>query len=79
MTPYSQLAAWSPWLPLIEAWSSAPRQPGVYLARIDGGLVVYVGMAGDLRGAGLRGRLRATQLIKSVSDSRSLPSLPGGG
>jgi hypothetical protein len=52
------LAAWSLWLPFDEAVASAPRLPGVYLARqgSDGGLV-YVGMAGERRGQGIRGRL----------------------
>ncbi|SCG40856.1 hypothetical protein GA0070619_1026 [Micromonospora zamorensis] len=52
------LAKWSPWLPFHDAAVSAPRLPGVYLARqgAAGGLV-YVGMAGERRGQGLRGRL----------------------
>lgn len=52
------LAKWSPWLPFHDAAVSAPRLPGVYLARQGavGGLV-YVGMAGERRGQGLRGRL----------------------
>jgi hypothetical protein len=54
----ASLAAWSPWLPFDDAAISAPRLPGVYLARegADGGLA-YVGMAGERRGQGLRGRL----------------------
>jgi hypothetical protein len=52
------LAAWSAWLPFDEAAASAPRSPGVYLARQgSAGLLVYVGMAGERRGHGLRGRL----------------------
>lgn len=45
-------------MPFVEATVSAPRLPGVYLARqgTDGGLV-YVGMAGERRGQGIRGRL----------------------
>lgn len=52
------LADWSPWRPLKEAASDAPRLPGVYMAR-DGehGPLVYVGMAGERRGQGIRGRL----------------------
>jgi hypothetical protein len=52
------LAAWSPWLPFGEAAADAPRLPGVYLARqgLSGGLV-YVGMPGERRGQGIRGRL----------------------
>ena len=54
----ASLAVWSPWLPFDDAVISAPRLPGVYLARQGayGGLV-YVGMAGERRGQGLRGRL----------------------
>jgi hypothetical protein len=42
----------------MEAAISASRLPGVYLARqgVDGDLT-YVGMAGERRGQGLRGRL----------------------
>lgn len=56
---YRGLAEWSAWLPVAEAYAVAPRLPGVYLARegVDGP-IVYVGMAGDRRGEGLRGRLR---------------------
>lgn len=51
------LAAWSPWthLALLPA---ASRLPGVYLAATTTALV-YVGMAEDRRGAGLRGRMTA--------------------
>ena len=54
----ASLASWSPWLPFGDAVLTAPRQPGVYLAR-EGvrGDLVYVGMAGERRGQGLRGRL----------------------
>lgn len=52
------LADWSPWLPLAAALPAAPRLPGVYLARErSDGPLVYVGMAGERRGQGLRGRL----------------------
>ncbi|WP_433087488.1 hypothetical protein ACQP1P_16185 [Dactylosporangium sp. CA-052675] len=52
------LAAWSPWLPFDDAALSAPRLPGVYLAREGAeGELAYVGMAGERRGQGLRGRL----------------------
>ena len=54
----ASLAAWSPWLPFDDAVIAAPRLPGVYLAREGtGGGLVYVGMAGERRGQGLRGRL----------------------
>ena len=48
-------AAWTRFDPLPAA---APRLPGVYLAATATELV-YVGMAGDRRGAGLRGRMSA--------------------
>lgn len=56
------LADWSPWMPLSDALTVAPRVPGVYLAREgEAGPVVYVGMAGERAGGkrpqGLRGRL----------------------
>lgn len=56
------LADWSPWMPLSEALATAPRVPGVYLAREgEAGPIVYVGMAGERAGGkrpqGLRGRL----------------------
>lgn len=53
---------WSDWVPFAEALATAPRQPGVYMARegVDGE-VVYIGMAGKRAGSGrpqgLRGRL----------------------
>ncbi|WP_371634612.1 hypothetical protein OHB11_00775 [Streptomyces zaomyceticus] len=51
------IASWSAWVPLNDA--EVPRLPGVYLARQGAaGPVVYVGMAGERSGQGLRGRLR---------------------
>lgn len=52
------LAAWSEWLPLHAAVTLAPQEPGVYLARQAQGPVIYVGMAGERRGQGVRGRLK---------------------
>lgn len=52
----AELATWSPWLPFDQALAQAPRQPGVYLAR-SAGVIVYVGMAGERKGLGIRGRL----------------------
>ena len=54
----NHLADWSPWAEMPAALASAPLTPGVYMAR-DGatGPVVYVGMAGERRGKGIRGRL----------------------
>ena len=52
------LAAWSTWNPFDVLPAAAPRLPGVYLAATTAGLV-YVGMTGDRRGAGLRGRMTA--------------------
>lgn len=52
------LAQWSTWLRFDEAIRSAPKLPGVYLARAGAqGPLVYVGMAGERRGRGVRGRL----------------------
>ena len=56
------LAEWSRWVPLRNAINTAPREPGVDLARRGAdGPVVYVGMAGERAGEragpGLRGRL----------------------
>ena len=52
------LAVWSSWLPFAQAAPSAPTLPGVYMAREgEHGPVVYVGMAGERRGQGVRGRL----------------------
>jgi hypothetical protein len=54
----AHLGRWSPWCPFEEAATSAPKMPGVYLAREGtGGPLVYIGMAGERRGNGLRGRL----------------------
>jgi hypothetical protein len=47
---------WSGWTTLSDAVRTATISPGVYLARV-GGQVVYVGMAGERRGQGVRGRL----------------------
>jgi hypothetical protein len=50
------LANWSLWFPFVEAVAVAPRLPGVYMAK-DSAQVVYVGMAAERRGQGIRGRL----------------------
>jgi hypothetical protein len=56
--PTDDLAEWSIWRPLSEAPPAAPSMPGVYMARQRAdGEVVYVGMAGERSGRGLRGRL----------------------
>lgn len=50
---------WSEWLPFADAVQTAPRLPGVYMVRRTiAPDVVYIGSAGERRGAGLRGRLR---------------------
>lgn len=57
------LADWSDWIPFAEALAVAPKLPGVYIARAGkANEVVYVGMAGERRGSGLRGRLSVVQL-----------------
>lgn len=68
------LAAWSAWVPFDEALATAPRKPGVYLAR-EGtiGPVVYVGMAGERDGGGkgepqgIRGRLARYKSGKAIA------------
>jgi hypothetical protein len=50
------LADWSLWLPFVEAPAAASRLPGVYIAK-DSAQLVYVGMAAERRGQGIRGRL----------------------
>lgn len=52
---------WSEWIPFAEALATAPRMPGVYMAREgETGAVVYIGMAGERSGGGkpqgIRGR-----------------------
>jgi hypothetical protein len=66
-TPIYRLAEWSAWMPFAVACTAAPRQPGVYLARegLDGP-IVYVGMAGERRGQGIRGRLNVYSRGKAV-------------
>jgi hypothetical protein len=80
------LADWSPWLPFEAAVQQAPLLPGVYMARTPGATneVVYVGMAGERRGRGIRGRLTVYQrgraavsgLGEAVMD-RAWPTRPG--
>jgi hypothetical protein len=51
---------WSQWIPFSDALKVAPRFPGVYMFRIAAEPhrgPVYVGMAGERKGNGLRGRL----------------------
>jgi hypothetical protein len=51
---------WSQWIPFGEALKVAPRFPGVYMFRIESQAhrgPVYIGMAGERKGNGLRGRL----------------------
>lgn len=54
---YESMADWTPWVPFSDARLSIPRMPGVYIARVAGGDIVYVGMAAERRGNGMRGRL----------------------
>lgn len=62
------VASWSPWLPFDEAIAAAPRSPGVYVAREGAdGAEIYVGMAGERRGAGLRGRLGVYRSGKALA------------
>lgn len=48
---------WSPWHPIAHAAKEATTSPGIYAARSDDQLV-YIGMAGERRGLGVRGRLQ---------------------
>jgi hypothetical protein len=52
------LATWSAWIRFDLLPAAVPRLPGVYLAA-NTTQIVYVGMAGDRRGTGLRGRMTA--------------------
>lgn len=52
--------SWSEWIPFGDALNVAPRFPGVYMFRIAKDPhrgPVYIGMAGERKGNGLRGRL----------------------
>jgi len=51
-----ELADWSPWASFDDAAAIAPTSPGVYMMRA-GGSIIYVGMAGERSGKGMRGRL----------------------
>lgn len=63
-----QLAAWSDWVTFAEALAVAPRLPGVYMARSrQSGELVYVGMAGERRGNGIRGRLSVYSSGKALA------------
>lgn len=75
----SRLAAWSPWLPFDAAVAAAPREPGVYLARQTADDLVYVGMAGERRGQGIRGRLnvywRGKAAVSGLDETAPSPTL----
>jgi len=66
MAELARLATWSLWVPFADAVDTAPRTPGVYLARRRNGPLVYVGMAGERRGMGIRGRLRVYSTGKAA-------------
>lgn len=54
------LTAWTEWAPFTEAALTAPRKPGVYMVRVNGSDIVYVGKSEGRPGSGssgLRGRL----------------------
>jgi hypothetical protein len=60
-------AEWSAWVPLAVARAEAPTAPGVYLAREGSdGPIVYVGMAGERRGRGIRDRLNVYSTGKGL-------------
>jgi hypothetical protein len=63
VTSVESMAARSSRRPFAVAAATAPRSPGVYLARQgEAGDLVYVGMAGERREQGLRGRLDRVSL-----------------
>jgi len=51
------LAVWSNWEPFAAAAPRAPVTPDVYQFRDREGTIIYVGMAGERKGQGIRGRL----------------------
>lgn len=63
-----RLGDWSQWIPFGDARAQAPKQPGVYMAR-EGSTraLVYIGMAGERRGNGLRGRLAVYSSGKALA------------
>lgn len=61
------LSDWSEWVDFETAVATAPTQPGVYMAALPGSAVtIYVGMAGERRGRGIRGRLHAYSTGRGV-------------
>jgi hypothetical protein len=56
-TAIDDLAHWSGWSSFDTAVLKAPLTPGVYQMRTRDGVIVYVGMAGERKGRGIRGRL----------------------
>lgn len=56
-TAVDDLADWSDWASFATAAPVAPLTPGVYQMRTRDGVIVYVGMAGERKGQGIRGRL----------------------
>lgn len=54
---YETMANWSSWHPFLDACRVIPRLPGVYIARGIDGEIVYIGMAAERSGQGMRGRL----------------------
>lgn len=66
--PVDVPGGWSAWVRFADALETAPRTPGVYLAREGiSGPLVYVGMAGERRGQGLRGRLAVYRSGKALT------------
>lgn len=54
----NELARWSPWLPFADSAAVSTTMPGVYLMRLPKSKqIVYVGMAGERNGQGIRGRM----------------------
>ncbi len=58
--PGRRALAWSDWVPFADVLAVAPRSPGVYMMRLTAEPErgpVYIGMAGERKGNGVRGRL----------------------
>ncbi|WP_233206252.1 hypothetical protein [Cryobacterium sp. N19] len=65
-TAVDDLADWSDWASFATAAPVAPLTPGVYQMRTRDGVIVYVGMAGERKGQGIRGRLSIYRLGKGA-------------
>lgn len=63
---------WSDWVPFHSVMTVAPRTPGVYMMRLSAEPElgpVYIGMAGERKGNGIRGRLAIYSSCKGAADT----------